>query len=86
MIRTGTPSPLRIAAEALGEAEENLVGLPFSEEVRDLLRRWSALRTVVHGVVIEQVLTITPAQESTIMERVVSFAKEVAEVRRRVKR
>ena len=83
MIKAHEPS-LRIAAEALSDAEENLVGLPFNSEVRDLQRRWYALRTVVHGVVIERVPTITPSQESTIIERAVSFAKEVAEVRRRL--
>ena len=85
MMKRHEPSALGIAAEALGEAEENLVGLPASEEVRDFQRRWFALRTVVHGVVIERVPTITPAQESTLMERAVSFAKEVAAARRRLR-
>jgi hypothetical protein len=85
MMKAHKPSALGIAAEALSEAEENLVGLPVNQEVRDLQRRWYALRTVVHGVVVERVPTITPAQESKIMERAVSFAKEVAEARRRLR-
>jgi hypothetical protein len=79
------PSLLGVAADALSEAEENLVGLPDSREVRDLQRRWYALRTVVHGVVVERVPMITAAQESKLVERAVSFAKEVAEARHRMK-
>jgi hypothetical protein len=79
------PSPLGIAADALSEAEDSLVGLPPSNEVRDLQRRWYALRTVVHGIVVERVPMITPAQETKLMESAVRFAKEVAEVRRRLK-
>jgi negative regulator of sigma E activity len=78
-------SPLGVAAEALSEAEEDLIGLPTNDEVRDLQRRWHALRTVLHGVVVERVPTITPAQESTIVNRAVGFAREVAALRRRLR-
>jgi len=84
-LKSPEPSPLGVAADALSEAEVNLAGLPASREVHDLQRRWYALRTVVHGVVIERMPTITAAQESRLMERAVSFAKEVAEARRRLK-
>lgn len=84
MMKPRESSALWLAADALSEAEENLVGLPANEEVRDLQRRWYALRTVIHGVVIERVPTITHAQESKILERAVAFAREVAEARRRL--
>jgi hypothetical protein len=84
-LKTAESSRLGIAADALSEAEENLVGLPPSREVRDLQRRWYALRTVVYSIVVERVPAITAAQESGLAERTVTFAKEVAEARRRLK-
>jgi hypothetical protein len=83
-VTAAEPSSLNLAAAALSEAEENLVGLPLTAEVRDLQRRWYSLRTVVHGIVTARVPTITTAQESKLRDTVVSLAREVAEARRRL--
>jgi hypothetical protein len=80
-----TGSPLRIAVDALEVAKGALEQLPSTDEVRDLQRRWYALRTVVHGVVVSRVPAITAEQESKLMERTVSFAREVIEVWRRLR-
>jgi hypothetical protein len=79
------PSSLKVAADALSEAEENLVDLPSTPEVRDLQRRWYALRSVVHCIVIARMPTITAAQESKLMDSAVSLARKVAEARRRLR-
>jgi hypothetical protein len=57
----------------LSEAEDDLAGLPETPEVRTLRRRWSALRTVVHGVGIRRLPTVTSLQESEVIESAVSF-------------
>jgi hypothetical protein len=78
-------SALAVVADALSEAEENLVGLPSTPEVRSLQRFWYALRTVVHGLVNEHVSRVTAAQKSKLIDRALAFADEVARVRCRLK-
>jgi hypothetical protein len=74
---------LDVAVDALEEAEEALEKLPWTREVLELQRRCHALRTVLRGVAIEQVPTVTEAQESKVIESAVCLAREVAEVRGR---
>jgi hypothetical protein len=85
-MKSVAPLALGVAANALSEAEENLTALPSCDEVRDLERRWHALRTVVHGVALGRTITPTPTQKSALTQRAVQLATDVAEARRRRRR
>ena len=74
-------SPRTLAADAIEEAGEALRRMPMTREVQALQRRWSALRTVVYGIVIEGVPVLSASQETRVLESAVTFACEVALVR-----
>ena len=75
------PTPRTLATDALEEAGEALRRMPMTREVQALQRRWSALRTVVYGIVIEGLPVLSASQETRVLESAVTFAYEVAHVR-----
>ena len=78
-------SALRIAVFALDEATCVLEGIKESPEMRDLVRQWYSLRSVVHWVVEEHVpKSLTPEQEGALMRRVLKLAEDVADLSERV--
>jgi hypothetical protein len=72
-------SPIEVAAEAVRSAEEGLVELSLSPEVRDLQRRVSAVKTVLMGIV--RVLPrLTSAQRERLAKDAVALADRVWEI------
>jgi len=72
---------LSLLAEALGEAEDGLYGLPLTETVRALHVRLSALKTVSLGVA-RNVPKLTTLQRTRLVTDALCLARDVAELSR----
>ena len=75
-------SPITIVAEAVARAENGLVDLPLSPDVRDLHRRVSAVKTVLFGIV-RAIPTLSVKQREGLAATAVALADEVAARRMR---
>ncbi len=84
---TSSEVPLvSVAVEALEGARRALERLPPTREVRDLLERSLAMRTVLHGLVVMRQPRLTEPQRGRLLADVTALSADASKLRDRLRR